>query len=121
MGKTVLIVDDSASIREVVSYTIESEGFDVIKGENGKDALKYFDGKDINLVVTDLHMPEMDGIELIREIRMREEYKHIPILLLTTETKQEKKSEAKQAGATGWIVKPFVPENLVKVLNKVMR
>lgn len=121
MDKTVVVVDDSSSIREVVSYTIESEGYTVLKGADGQDALKHFDGKDINLVITDLHMPELDGIGLIKKIREIEEYKHIPILLLTTETSQDKKLEAKDAGATGWLVKPFVPEKLLKVIGKVLR
>jgi two-component system chemotaxis response regulator CheY len=121
MSKTVVVVDDSASIREVVSFTIESEGFNVLKGSDGADALKHFDGQEINLVITDLHMPNIDGIGLITRIRNIEAYKHIPILLLTTETSQEKKGDAKQAGATGWLVKPFEPEKLIKIINKVMR
>jgi two-component system chemotaxis response regulator CheY len=120
MEKTILIVDDSSSIREVVSFTLQNEGYRVLIGTNGQDALKHLNGTDINLVITDLHMPVMDGISFIREVRKSEEYKRIPILFLTTETSQEKKMEAKQAGATGWIEKPFLPAKLVKVLNKVI-
>ena len=121
MGKKILIVDDSESIREVVSFTLENAGHNVLVGNDGKDALKFLDGTKIDLIITDLHMPEMDGIELIKEVRKREDYKFIPILFLTTESQTAKKMEAKQAGATGWIVKPFVPEKLIAAINKVVR
>src|SRR5512133_1498243 len=102
MAKTVLIVDDSESIREVVSFTLENEGYKVLIGIDGKDALKFLDGQDIDLIITDLHMPEMDGISLIKEVRKMDKYSRIPILFLTTESQQSKKMEAKDAGATGW-------------------
>jgi len=121
MAKNVLIVDDSESIREVVKFTLESEGFDVMVGVDGKDATKFLDGRGIDLVITDLHMPEMNGIELIKEIRTIDSYKRIPILFLTTESQATKKMEAKEAGATGWIVKPFVPAKLIAAVNKVVR
>ncbi|MGB9747480.1 MAG: response regulator [Bacteroidales bacterium] len=121
MAKKILIVDDSESIRELVTFTLSNEGYDVSVGINGLDALKFLDGSDIDLIITDLYMPEMDGIAFIREVRNREHYKHIPILFLTTESQNEKKLEAKQAGATGWIVKPFVPAKLLEALNKVLR
>lgn len=121
MAKSILIVDDSESIREVVSFTLENEGYDVMIGEDGKDALKFFDGRTIDLLITDLHMPEMDGIELIKEVRKLDDYKRIPILFLTTESQVAKKMEAKEAGATGWIIKPFVPAKLIAALKKVLR
>jgi len=121
MAKSILIVDDSESIREVVSFTLENEGYDVLIGEDGKDALKFFDGRQIDLLITDLHMPIMDGIELIREVRKLEDYKRMPILFLTTESQVAKKMEAKEAGATGWIIKPFVPAKLIAALKKVLR
>jgi two-component system, chemotaxis family, chemotaxis protein CheY len=121
MEKTILIVDDSESIREVVSFTLESEGFKVLVGVDGKDALKFLDGSSIDLIITDLHMPVMNGIELIREVRQMETYNRIPILFLTTESQTAKKMEAKEAGATGWIIKPFVPAKLVAAINKVIR
>jgi len=121
MGKNILVVDDSESIREVVSFTLENEGYAVRVGHDGKDALKHLNGDPIDLVITDLHMPEMDGIELIKEIRNMEQYQRIPILFLTTESQAAKKQEAKTAGATGWIVKPFVPAKLLAALKKVMR
>ena len=121
MGKTILIVDDSASIRAVVAFTLESAGYEVFAGEDGQDALKYLDGRKIDLMVTDLHMPNMDGLELIKIVRQMDTYKFIPILFLTTESQESKKLEAKQAGATGWIIKPFVPEKLLAVVEKVAR
>jgi len=119
--KNVLIVDDSESVREVVKFTLESAGYQVKVGVDGKDALKYLDGSGIDLVITDLHMPNLDGISLIREIRNKEAYQYTPILLLTTESQQEKKMEAKEAGATGWIVKPFVQDKLLSTVKKVIR
>ena len=121
MAKKVLIVDDSDSIREVISFTLENEGYQVMAGVNGKDALKFLDGSAIDLIITDLYMPEMDGIAFIKEVRVKDTYKHVPILFLTTESQNEKKMEAKQAGATGWIVKPFVPAKLLEALGKVIR
>ncbi len=121
MAKNILIVDDSESIREVVSFTLKNEGYNVMIGNDGTDALEFFDGTQIDLVITDLHMPEMNGIELIKHIREKEQYKRIPILFLTTESQATKKQEAKEAGATGWIIKPFVPAKLLAALKKVMR
>ncbi len=121
MSKKILIVDDSESIRDVVNFTLENEGHEVMVGVDGKDAQQYLNGQNIDLVITDLYMPEMDGIELIKSIRQKNDYKHTPILFLTTESQQEKKLEAKKAGATGWIVKPFVPDQIISVINKVLR
>ena len=97
MAKTVLIVDDSESIREVVNFTLQNEGYDVLVGVDGEDALKFLDGRNIDIVITDLHMPNLDGLGLIRKVREMEAYKHIPILFLTTESQTEKKMEAKEA------------------------
>ncbi len=121
MEKTILIVDDSPSVRELVSFTLENAGYKVLKGIDGQDALRYLDGTDIKLVITDLHMPNLDGISLIKEIRAKNEYQYVPVLLLTTESQATKKQDAKAAGATGWIVKPFVPEKLLEVVQKVIR
>ncbi len=121
MGKRILIVDDSESIREVVSFTLENAGYDVVKGVDGMDALKYLDGSPIDLIITDLHMPNLDGIGLIKKVRALEAYQFVPILFLTTESQAQKKQEAKDAGATGWIVKPFVPEKLIAAIIKVVR
>lgn len=121
MDKTILIVDDSESIREVVTFTLKNAGYNVLVGNDGKQALKFFDGRTIDLMITDLHMPNMDGIELIKEVRKMDNYPNLPILFLTTESQTERKMEAKNAGATGWIIKPFVPEKLLKALTKVIR
>jgi len=121
MGKQILIVDDSESIREVVTFTLENAGHKVTKAVDGKDALTRLNGIYYDLIITDLHMPNMDGIELIRNVRATEQYKFIPILFLTTESQAAKKQEARDAGATGWIVKPFVPEKLLAAINKVVR
>ena len=121
MGKTILIVDDSESIREVVKFTLENEGYNILVGVDGKDATKFLDGTNIDLIITDLHMPEMNGIEFIKYVRNVEEYKRIPILFLTTESQVNKKMEAKDAGATGWIIKPFVPAKLTAAITKVLR
>ena len=121
MAKKILIVDDSESIREVVCFTLENEGYEVLAGCDGKEALKFLDGSEIDLIITDLHMPNMDGIQLIKEIRKIDIYKRTPILFLTTESQATKKIEAKEAGATGWIIKPFVPAKLLSAINKVIR
>ncbi len=114
MSKTILIVDDSESIREVVTATLENVGYKVIAAVDGVDALQYANGTHLDLVITDLNMPNKDGIELIKDVRAQETYKFTPILLLTTESQADKKKEAKEAGATGWIVKPFVQEKLLR-------
>jgi len=121
MNKTILIADDSESIRELVEMTLRQAGYDVIKTIDGEHALQFMHGQQIHLVITDLNMPKIDGIQLIREIRKNEQYTALPVLLLTTESQASKKEEAKQAGATGWIVKPFVPEKLLSVVQKVIR
>lgn len=121
MGKRILIVDDSESIREVVCFTLENAGHEVVKGVDGLDAMKYLDGSKFDLIITDLHMPNMDGIEFIRRVREMADYQYVPILFLTTESQTSKKMEAKEAGATGWIIKPFVPEKLLMAINKVVR
>lgn len=121
MDKTILIVDDSYSIRESVSFLLTESGFNVFKAVDGKDALSFLDGRKIDLILTDLHMPVMNGIELISNVRKTENYKRIPILLLTTETLKQKKLEAKKAGATGWLNKPFEKQKLFNVINKVLR
>ncbi|MCK5823176.1 MAG: response regulator [Bacteroidales bacterium] len=121
MSKKILIVDDSESIREIVSFTLENAGHDVVKAIDGQDALTFLNGDNFDLIITDLHMPNMNGIELIKKIRKSEPYKFTPILFLTTESQTEKKMEAKNAGATGWIVKPFMPAKLLEAVNKVTR
>lgn len=120
-SKTVLVVDDSDSIRDAVSHMLRSRGYNVLTGNDGRDALKHFAGKPVDLLLTDLHMPNMDGIGLIREVRKLDDYKRVPILVLTTESQVSIKMEAKKAGATGWIVKPFETERLMATIRKVLR
>lgn len=119
MVKTALTVDDSRTMREMVAFTLRSAGYDVIEAEDGKNALSVLGGKKVDVIITDLNMPNMNGIELIRALRAIPTYQYTPILMLTTEADDSKKSEGKQAGATGWIVKPFSPEKLVQVIQKV--
>lgn len=120
MAKVILTVDDSASIRQMVTFTLKNEGYDVVEAVDGVDALAKLDEKPADMVLTDLNMPNMDGIELIKKVRANPNFKFIPIVFLTTESQAEKKQEGKQAGATGWIVKPFKPDQLVGVIKKVL-
>lgn len=116
-----MTVDDSPSIRQMVGFTLRRPGFDVVEAVDGQDALTQLQQRPVDLLVTDLNMPRIDGIELIRRVRTLPHCRFIPILFLTTESQPEKKAAARAAGATGWIVKPFTPEQLVAVVNKVLR
>ena len=121
MAKTALVVDDSVTMRQMVTFTLVSAGFSVLEGQNGEEGLKHLDGTHIDLVITDLNMPVMDGMTLIRQIRAIPNYRFTPILMLTTEFLEKKKLEGKTAGATGWLVKPFNPQQLLQVIAKVVR
>jgi len=119
--KQVLIVDDSMSMRELVRYTLDEAGYDVTQASNGQDALtKLSNNGTFSLIITDLNMPLMNGIELLRQIRAGGDHTTVPVLLLTTENNPELKTQAKAAGATGWLVKPFVAEKLLKTIARVM-
>lgn len=120
MAKTIMTVDDSASVRQMVSFTLKNEGHDVIEAADGQDALSKLGGK-VDMIITDLNMPNMNGIDFIKNVRAKSEFKFVPIIMLTTESQAEKKAEGKTAGATGWIVKPFKPDQLVAVVNKVLK
>jgi two-component system, chemotaxis family, chemotaxis protein CheY len=120
MSKTIMTVDDSASVRQMVSFTLRQTGYEVVEAKDGQDALEKLQGASVHMVLTDLNMPNMDGIQLIRNLRAIPSYKFIPIVMLTTESQAEKKQEGKTAGATGWIVKPFKPEQLLAVIKKVL-
>jgi len=113
-------VDDSVSMREMVGFTLKGAGYAVSQAEDGVDALKFAQGNTVDLVITDINMPNMDGITLIKELRALPAYKFIPILTLTTENSAEKKQLGKIAGATGWIVKPFDPEHLLSTVKRVV-
>lgn len=119
--KRIMTIDDSASLRQMVSLTLESAGYDVIEASDGRDALAKLAGRDFHLFLTDLNMPGLDGIELTKRLRSMAEYKFTPIILLTTESQQEKKMQGKAAGATGWIVKPFQPNDLLATVKRVLR
>jgi two-component system chemotaxis response regulator CheY len=118
--KTVLSVDDSASIRQMVKLTLSGAGYQVVEAENGAEGLQKAQGTPVNMIVTDLNMPVMDGLSFIREVRKLAAYKGVPILFLTTESDAAIKQEAKAAGATGWITKPFQQEQLLAVVKKVI-
>lgn len=120
MTQRVMTVDDSASVRQLVGFTLRQVGYEVMEASDGKDAITRLAGQAVNMVITDLNMPNMDGIELIKWLRSQSLYKFIPIVLLTTESQNEKRQRAKAAGATGWIVKPFKQEQLVAVVKKVL-
>ena len=120
MAKTVLSVDDSASIRQMVKLTLSGAGYNVVQAGDGAEGLAKAKEAPVDLVVTDLNMPVMNGLGLIRELRKLPAYKGVPIIFLTTESDAAMKAEAKSAGATGWITKPFQQEQLVTVVKKVL-
>lgn len=120
MAKIIMTVDDSASVRQMVAFTLKSAGYEVVEAVDGRDALAKLQGRKVNMVITDLNMPNMDGIELTRALRGDAGHKFVPIVLLTTESQDNKKQEGRAAGATGWIVKPFKPEQLLGVVRKVV-
>jgi two-component system chemotaxis response regulator CheY len=120
MAKTVLAVDDSASIRQMVSFTLKSAGYQVVEAVDGEDGLAKAKSNPVNLVLTDQNMPKMDGITLIKSLRALPQYKASPILVLTTEAGDAMKAAGKAAGATGWLVKPFDPPKLLEVVKKVI-
>lgn len=116
----ILAVDDSASMRQMVVFTLKGAGHEVIEAVDGVDALAKSKGKKFDLVISDVNMPNMDGITLIAELRKNADFKFIPMLMLTTESSTDKKQQGKAAGATGWIVKPFNPEQLLATIGKVI-
>lgn len=116
----ILAVDDSISIRQMVSHTLKDAGFEVETANDGQDALTKAKRTKFDVIISDVNMPNMGGFELVKAIRGNPQYKFIPILMLTTETSTEKKQEGKLAGATGWIVKPFNPDTLLKTLKRVL-
>lgn len=120
MNRTILTVDDSASIRMMVSFTLKEKGYRVIEAMDGIDGIDKLRDESVDMVITDLNMPKMDGIGMIREIRQNPGFRFIPIIMLTTESQEDRKIEARAAGATGWITKPFRPEQLLAVVRKVL-
>jgi two-component system, chemotaxis family, chemotaxis protein CheY len=120
MKKNVLTVDDSRTMREMVSFTLRGAGFEVVEAGDGQQALVLLASHKVDLILADLNMPVMDGITLIRRVRAAGDHRTVPILMLTTESDDAKKQEGRAAGATGWIVKPFNPDKLIQVVQKVV-
>jgi len=121
MAKRVLAVDDSLTIRQLIKMTLSRAGYEVIEAEDGAKGLQRASSETFDLVLSDINMPNMTGIEMLRSLRKLAKYKFTPIVLVTTESQPEKKAEGKAAGATGWIVKPFEPDQLLAVVTKVLR
>ncbi|ARS26617.1 response regulator [Sphingomonas sp. KC8] len=119
MSKTILAVDDSPSMRLLLRTALTARGYEVAEAEDGVAALEWLDSNAPSIVITDINMPRMDGFGLIEELRTRPRFRDMPILVLTTESSDDKKARARQAGATGWIVKPFDPEKLASAIRRV--
>ncbi|HEX6959356.1 MAG TPA: response regulator [Ferrovibrio sp.] len=119
MTKTVLTVDDSKTMLQMLQFALKQGGYEVIQGENGQEGLELLDRNTVDVIITDINMPVMDGITFIKELRKKAANKATPVLILTTESSQAKKQEGRAAGATGWIVKPFDPGKLLEVIRKV--
>jgi two-component system chemotaxis response regulator CheY len=120
MAKTILAVDDSGSLRQMVAFSLKAAGYDVVQAVDGQDGLDKAKAKTVDLVLTDQNMPIMDGLTLIKHLRELGSYKTVPILMLTTESSDEMKAKGKAAGANGWLVKPFDPKRLIEVVQKVI-
>ena len=119
MAKRVMTVDDSKTMRDMVAFTLRAAGFQVTAAEDGRQAISLLAANPVDVVITDLNMPVMDGVALIRALRADPKWRAVPILMLTTESDAAKKTEGRTAGATGWLVKPFNPEKLVEIVNRV--
>lgn len=119
MAKTIMIVDDSASMRRVVGIALKGAGYDVIEGVDGKDALSKLTGQKVHMIISDVNMPVMDGIAFLKAVKQMPNYKFTPVIMLTTESAEEKKREGQAAGARAWVVKPFQPEQLVNAVQRL--
>jgi len=120
MGRNILTVDDSASVRMMVAFTLRKEGFEVSEAADGVEALRVLREGGVDLVIADINMPNMNGFDLLRAIRSDDSLRYLPVVVLTTDGQEEKKEEGRRAGATGWIVKPFRPDQLVGVVKRVL-
>lgn len=120
MSKVILIVDDSASVRQLVAIALSGAGYTVVEANDGTDALKKLNGQKINLVISDVNMPNMDGISFVKEMKKNPNYKFTPVVMLTTEGADDKKQAGKEAGAKAWIVKPFRPEQLLQTVSMLI-
>jgi two-component system chemotaxis response regulator CheY len=119
MAKTIMIVDDSASMRQVVGIALKGAGYIVLEGRDGLDALTKLTGQKVNLIISDVNMPNMDGISFVKAVKQLSAYKFTPIIMLTTESEESKKREGQAAGAKAWVVKPFKPEQLLSAVQKL--
>ncbi|WP_434630110.1 response regulator [Chromobacterium sp. CV08] len=120
MAKTILIVDDSTTLRQVVRMTLAGAGYEVLEAGNGKEALDILDGRKIHLIISDVNMPQLDGIGLLKSIKQLPHYKFTPVIMLTTESAEDKKLEGKEAGAKAWVIKPFQPPVLLTAVSKLI-
>ncbi|GAB2871968.1 response regulator [Pseudoduganella ginsengisoli] len=120
MAKTIMVVDDSASLRQVVHIALKGAGYDVVEAADGQIALNKLDAQKVNLIVCDVNMPNMDGISFVRELKQKPSHKFTPVIMLTTESQEEKKREGQAAGAKAWVVKPFRPEVLLGAVQKLV-
>ncbi len=120
MAKTIMIIDDSASIRMVVSIALKKAGYEVIEAVDGKDALNRITGRKIHLIICDVNMPNMDGISFLKTVKQDQNYKFTPVIMLTTESQEAKKQEGRAAGAKAWVVKPFKPEQMLAAVEKLV-
>ena len=120
MAKTILIVDDSASFRQVVALTLKGAGYDVLEASDGREGVARLDGRKIHLIISDVNMPNMDGIAFLKQVKAHANYKFTPVVMLTTEGQDAKKNEGKTAGAKAWIMKPFMPPQVLDVVSKLV-
>lgn len=120
MAKTVMVVDDSSSVRQVVSIALKGAGYEVIEASDGKDALAKLNGQRVHLMISDVNMPNMDGITFVKEVKKLANYKFTPIIMLTTESQEAKKQEGQAAGAKAWVVKPFQPAQMLAAVAKLI-
>lgn len=120
MSKTIMIVDDSSSMRSVISMALKGAGYATLEACDGKDALTKLTGQKINLIISDVNMPNMDGITFVKEVKKLANYKFTPIIMLTTESQEEKKKEGQAAGAKAWVVKPFQPAQMLEAVSKLI-
>jgi two-component system chemotaxis response regulator CheY len=120
MAKKILIVDDSASLRQVVAIALKGAGYEVTEACDGADALTKLDGTKFHLIISDVNMPNMDGIAFLKQVKNHKDYKFTPVIMLTTESQEEKKAEGKAAGAKAWVVKPFQPAQMLDAVAKLV-
>lgn len=120
MAKTILIVDDSASLRTAVKIALTGAGYEVIEGCDGRDGLAKLDGRKVHLIISDVNMPNMDGISMVKEIKQKPDYRFTPIIMLTTEAGSDMMEQGKAAGAKAWVVKPFKPEQMLQAVSKLV-